>query len=67
MIEPHEVPIGWGLLEIDSAEAIDLRVLPTRFGQVSPAEWLVRIGRASTAALRRSILAGRNSFQMSQA
>jgi hypothetical protein len=48
MVQPAEVPIGWGLLEVEPAGRINENILPTRFKQGGSSEWLIRIARAST-------------------
>jgi hypothetical protein len=56
MIDPCEVPIGWGFLEVESDETINEKIAPTRFNQVGTVDWLIRIGQASAAREVRSIL-----------
>jgi hypothetical protein len=56
MIDPAEVPLGWGFLEVYSDGTISEKIAPTRFNQVDTIDWLVRIGRASAAREVRSIL-----------
>jgi hypothetical protein len=62
MIDPSELPIGWGLLEIASDDTINERTVPTHFNQIGSGDWLVRIAQASTAKDVRAILtAGRST------
>ncbi|MBV8375438.1 MAG: hypothetical protein JO279_00385 [Verrucomicrobia bacterium] len=43
-----EVPLGWGLLELDGKEVITEKSAPTRFSGVEIRPWLERIAKAST-------------------
>jgi len=56
MMDPSEVPIGWGFLEVESDGTITETTIPTRFNQIGSSDWVVRIGQASTAREIRSIL-----------
>ena len=49
MIDPAEVPLGWGFLEVDCDGTIQEKIVPTRFNQNGTIDWLVRIGQASAA------------------
>jgi hypothetical protein len=49
MIDPSEVPIGWGFLEVESDDTVIETTIPTRFNQIGSSDWVVRIGQASTA------------------
>jgi hypothetical protein len=55
MIDPSEVPIGWGFLEVESDGTIIEKTIPTRFNLIGSSDWLVRIGQASTAREIRSL------------
>jgi hypothetical protein len=44
----HEVPVGWGLLEVDGANLITERCAPTRFSGIDAQTWLERIAKAAT-------------------
>jgi hypothetical protein len=61
MVDPAEIPIGWGFLEVGSDDVISQKTLPTRFNQIGATDWLERIGKASTAQAIRSMLAGEHS------
>jgi hypothetical protein len=54
MIDPSEVPIGWGFLEVESDGTFNEKIVPTRFN--GTIDWLVRIGQASAAREVRSLL-----------
>jgi hypothetical protein len=56
MIDPSEVPIGWGFLEVESDGTFNEKIVPTRFNQNGTIDWLVRIGQASAAREVRSLL-----------
>lgn len=56
MIDPCEVPLGWGFLEVESDGAITEKTIPTRFNQIASSDWAIRIGEASTTREIRSIL-----------
>jgi hypothetical protein len=56
MIDPSEVPIDWGFLEVESDGTIIEKTIPTRFNLIGSSDWVVRIGQASTAREIRSIL-----------
>ena len=56
MIDPAEVPLGWGFLEVECDGTINEKIVPTRFNQNSTIDWLVRIGQASAAREVRSLL-----------
>jgi hypothetical protein len=49
MIDPSEVPVGWGFLEVESDGSIIETTLPTRFNQIGASDWVLRIGQALTA------------------
>jgi hypothetical protein len=59
MIDPSELPLGWGLLEADSDGGTSEKTLPTRFSQTAIIDWLVQIGKASTTREIRAVLEGR--------
>jgi len=56
MIDPAEVPLGWGFLEVECDGTINEKILPARFSQNGTIDWLVRIGEASAAREVRSLL-----------
>jgi hypothetical protein len=56
MVHPAEVPIGWGLLEVEPDGTINEKNVPTRFKQNGSSDWLVRIAQASTARQVKAIL-----------
>jgi len=58
MIDPSELPLGWGLLEADSDGNTSEKTLPTRFNQTAIFDWLVQIGKASTTREIRAVLIG---------
>jgi len=58
MIDPSEVPVGWGFLEVDSDGSIIETTVPTRFNQIGTSDWVLRIAQALTARETRSILGG---------
>jgi hypothetical protein len=48
MLHPAEVPVGWGLLEVEADETIKEKNVPTLFKQPGAGDWLIRIAKAST-------------------
>jgi hypothetical protein len=48
LLQEHEVPLGWGLLEMDGREAIIEKCAPTRFSGIEMLPWLERIAKAAT-------------------
>jgi hypothetical protein len=48
MIHPAEVPVGWGLLEVEADETIKEKNIPTLYKQSGAGDWLIRIAQAST-------------------
>jgi hypothetical protein len=56
MIDLAEVPIGWGLLEIELDGAVKEKSLPTRFKQSRSGDWLIRIAQAFTARQVKAML-----------
>ena len=56
MIDPNEVPIGWGFLEVESDGTVIETTVPTRFNQIGSSDWVVRIGQASAAREVRSLI-----------
>jgi hypothetical protein len=56
MLHPAEVPIGWGLLEVESGGTINEKNVPTRFQQSGPGNWLVRIAQTSTTRQVKAIV-----------
>jgi hypothetical protein len=61
IIDPAEVPIGWGFLEVAAEGTIEERTLPIRFSHIGTTDWLVCIAKASTGREIRSILARKHS------
>jgi hypothetical protein len=55
LLDQREVPLGWGLLEVDGREMIIEKVPPTRFAGVEIRPWLERIAKASTLQNAKSI------------
>jgi hypothetical protein len=55
MIDPSELPLGWGLLEVDSDGGTSEKTLPARFNQTAIIDWLVQIGKASTTREIRAL------------
>jgi len=60
MIDPGEVPIGWGFLEVKPDGAVIETALPTRFNQAGTSDWVIRIAQALTA---REVRRRAQSFQ----
>jgi len=58
MIDPAEVPLGWGFLQVESDGTIIETTIPTRFNQIGSSDWVVRIGQALTAREVRKLGAG---------
>jgi hypothetical protein len=48
LLNEHEIPLGWGLLEMDEKEVIIERNVPTRFSGIEMLPWLERIAKAAT-------------------
>jgi hypothetical protein len=48
LLNEHEIPLGWGLLEMNEKEAILERNAPTRFSGIEMLPWLERIAKAAT-------------------
>jgi hypothetical protein len=48
LLHPREVPLGWGLMEMDGKEVISERYSPTRFSGIDLSPWLERIAKAAT-------------------
>jgi hypothetical protein len=48
LLNEHEMPLGWGLLEMDEKEVIIERNIPTRFSGIEMLPWLERIAKAAT-------------------
>jgi len=55
LLAEHEVPLGWGLLEMDGKQSITGKCTPTRFSGLEPQQWMERIAKASTRQNARSI------------
>jgi hypothetical protein len=66
MVHPAEVPIGWGLLEVESGGPINEKNVPTRFQQSGHSDWLVRIAQASTTRQVKAILNERSTGRGTQ-
>src|SRR5262249_53494643 len=49
MIDPSEVPVGWGFLQVESDGTFIETTIPTRFNQIGSSDWVARIGQALTA------------------
>jgi hypothetical protein len=48
LLHEYEVPLGWGLLEVDGKEMIIEKCAPTRFSGIKVLPWLERIAKAAT-------------------
>jgi hypothetical protein len=48
LLNEHEIPLGWGLLEMNEKEVIIERNVPTRFSGIEMLPWLERIAKAAT-------------------
>jgi hypothetical protein len=55
LLAEHEVPLGWGLLEMDDKELITGKCIPTRFSGIESQPWMERIAKASTRQNARSL------------
>jgi hypothetical protein len=48
LLDEDEVPLGWGLLEMDGEAVVIEKCVPTRCSGVEMQEWLERIAKAAT-------------------
>jgi hypothetical protein len=48
LLDEHEVPLGWGLLEVVGEDLMKEKCAPTRFAGIEMLRWLERIAKAST-------------------
>jgi hypothetical protein len=48
LVAEHEVPLGWGLLEVAGDDLMIEKCAPTRFSGAEMPRWLERIAKAST-------------------
>jgi hypothetical protein len=48
LLDEDEVPLGWGLLEMDGETVVIEKRVPTRCSGVDVQEWLERIAKAAT-------------------
>jgi hypothetical protein len=48
LLHQHETPLGWGLLEIDRADIVVEKCVPTRFSGTEALRWLERIAKSAT-------------------
>jgi hypothetical protein len=48
LLSEHEIPLGWGLLEVDGKEVVIERNVPTHFSGIEMLPWLERIAKAAT-------------------
>jgi hypothetical protein len=51
LVDPREVPLGWGLLELHANGGLIEKLVPTRFAGIETRQWLERIAKAATAVL----------------
>ena len=51
LVDRREVPLGWGLLEVDANGGLVEKLVPTRFAGVETRQWLERIAKAATTVL----------------
>ena len=55
LLHREEVPLGWGLLEVDRKEMIIEKSAPTRFAGVEIQRWLEQIAKASSLQNTKSV------------
>ncbi len=48
LLHEHEVPLGWGLLEVDGNDIVVEKCAPTRFAGTEAPRWLERIAKSAT-------------------
>jgi hypothetical protein len=48
LLDANEVPLGWGLLEVNEEAVVIEKSVPTRFSGAEMLEWLERIAKAAT-------------------
>ena len=51
LVDRREVPLGWGLLEVDANGGLVEKLVPTRFAGIETRQWLERIAKAATTVL----------------
>ena len=56
LLQEQEIPLGWGLLELDDAKEIIIeKRSPTRFSGIEMQQWLERIAKAATSQRTKTI------------
>jgi hypothetical protein len=48
LLQEYEVPLGWGLLEVDGNDVVTEKCVPTRFSGSEALRWLERIAKSAT-------------------